>query len=103
MYLVHQKKHREGKWEVAWMWLPHFLAADLDLHKYVDQKMTEKFKGEIVEEESELETLVCKMNSTVISLILERYPILGLEGLLHAYVLLDPEQEKVENPTFSEK
>jgi len=103
MYLVHQKKHKEGKWEVAWMWLPHFLAADLDLHKYVDQKMTEKFKGEIVEEEPELENLVCKMNSTVISLILERYPIPGLEGLLHSYACLDPEQEMGANRTFSEK
>jgi hypothetical protein len=102
VYLVHQKKHKEGKWEVAWMWLPHFLAADLALHKYVDQKMTEKFKGEMAEEDMELESLVGKMHNTVIGLILERYPIPGLKGLLDSYADLDPEQEK-ESGSSSEK
>jgi len=76
MYLIHQKKHRDGKWEVAWMWLPHFLAADQSLHKFVDQKMTEAFKGEVVDN-GEASQLIERMHQKVLDLILERYPIPG--------------------------
>jgi hypothetical protein len=89
MYLVHQKKHKEGRWEVAWMWLPHFLAADLELHKHVDRKMTEAFRGETTED---LSLLLAKMSEKAVNLILEKYPIPGLLQLLESYSNLNPEE-----------
>jgi hypothetical protein len=93
MYLVHQRKDREGKWEVAWMWLPHFLAADETLHKHVDQKMTEKFKGERVEEAA-LPELIGRMHQEVVNLLLEKYPIPGLRRFLDGYTHLRPGEEQ---------
>lgn len=93
MYLVHQKKHRDGKWEVAWMWLPHFLAADHSLRKHVDQKMTEAFKGEMVEKETEAH-LLQRMNQKVVDLILEKYPIPGLRRFMEGYTVLRPEDQQ---------
>lgn len=91
MYLAHPKKDKGGKWEVAWMWLPHFLTSDLDLHKYVDQKMTEAFRGQVAEKE-ELAPLLVRMHKKVIDLILEKYPIMGLRQLLEGYETLKPEE-----------
>lgn len=45
MLLVNPKKDAPGKWEVAWMWLPHFLAIDPEMIKKVDEEMTARFKG----------------------------------------------------------
>jgi len=93
MYLVHQKKDRGGKWEVAWMWLPHFLAADQTLHKYVDQKMTEAFKGKQASE-AELPKLLEEMHQLVSNLLLEKYPIPGLRRFLEGYIHLRPGEEQ---------
>lgn len=82
MLLVHEKKGFVGKWEVAWTWLPYFLAADRDLHKEVDQKMTAEFKGMSSEPEGRL---IISMNERVKEIILARHPISGLKGLLDAY------------------
>jgi len=101
MYLVHEKKHRDGKWEVAWMWLPHFLAADRSLHKHVDQEMTASFKGTMLEEDvlsmypPSMTPILEAMNAKVIDLILERYPIPGLRGLLEGYAHLQPDEESI--------
>lgn len=84
MYLVHQNKHRDGKWEVAWMWLPHFLSADESLRKYIDQKMTEAFKGEVVAEETKTQ-LIERMHNKVIDLLVERYPFRGMRKFLETY------------------
>jgi len=89
MYLVHPKKHGHGKWEVAWTWLPFFLAADKELVKYVDQELTKEFKG--VETEGE-DQLVEMMHEKVINLIVEHYPIPGLREHLGTL-----EQVKLEN------
>jgi len=80
MLLVHENKNRPGKWEVAWMWLPHFLAADQELHKLVDQKMTEKFRGVEIDKD-----LPDKMHQHVIDIIMDRYPINGLRRFLDGY------------------
>jgi len=94
MLLVHENKVNKGKWEVAWMWLPHFLAADRELHRYVDKKMTEKFKGQMVDVGSPSEqALVGKMHQAVMDLVLERYPIRGLRRFLEGYVMLEPDEE----------
>lgn len=73
------------------MWLPHFLAADQALHKYVDQEMTAVFKGEQVVDT----TLFDRMHQKVVDLILTKHPIPGLRRFLEGYVHLRPEEEKV--------
>jgi hypothetical protein len=93
MHLVHPVKGQEGRWEVAWMWLPHFLAADQALHKYVDQKMTEAFRGDAVVDS----TLFDRMHERVLSLILEKYPIPGMRDFLRGYVHLRPGEEGEEH------
>ena len=90
MHLVHPVKGREGKWEVAWMWLPHFLAADQALHKYVDQEMTKAFQGEQTVDT----TLFDHMHTKVLDLLLEKYPIPGLRRFLEGYVHLRPEDAR---------
>jgi hypothetical protein len=92
MYLVHEKKEKDGKWEVAWMWLPHFLASDKSLHRHVAEKMTSSFKGTTIEENSSKGIILQQMHSEVIRLILEKYPIAGLRQYLEATIHLDPEE-----------
>jgi hypothetical protein len=89
MFLVHETKNQDGKWEVAWMWLPHFLAADRNLHRHVGEGMTEAFKGEVLDPEAPAD-LMMKMHDHVIRLILEKYPIPGLRQYLESTVYLDP-------------
>jgi len=94
MYLIHEKKAQDGRWEVAWMWLPHFLAADLELHKFVDQEMTKAFKGTMLEgEEPSMNQLLEQMHQQVINLILKKYPIPGLREFLEGYSHLRPDEE----------
>lgn len=98
MYLIHEKKHRDGKWEVAWMWLPHFLAADRELHRYVDQQMTAAFKGTLLEEDvlsmypPSMTPILDKMHKKVIELIMEKYPIPGIKEFLEGYAHLRPDE-----------
>ena len=75
------------------MWLPHFLAADQNLHKYVDQKMTEAFKGELVEEE-QVPHLLERMHQRLLDLILEKYPVPGMRRFLDGYIHLRPGEEE---------
>jgi len=93
MFLAHERKDKTGTWEVAWMWLPHFLASDAELHKYVASKMTEVFKGEMFEEQ-EAQSLIQNMHEQIIKLILEKYPIPGLRQYLEAVIYLQPEEEE---------
>jgi len=97
MFLVHEKKQRDGKWEVAWMWLPHFLAADRELHKHVDREMTKSFKGTMLEEERATSVLEL-MHQKVIDLILEKYHIPGLRRFLEGYTYLRPDEEEEKTP-----
>jgi len=90
MLLVHKKKGFTGKWEVAWTWLPYFLASDRDLHKEVDQKMTVGFKGMSADP---IEPLLTSMNERVKEIILARHPIAGLKVLLDAYGSITLEEE----------
>lgn len=91
MFLAHERRDKSGTWEVAWMWLPHFLASDMELHKSVGQKMTHLFKGESFEETPPT-ILLQRMHEQVINLILEKYPIPGLRQYLEAVIHLDPEE-----------
>ena len=99
MYLVYEKKNFPGKWAVSWMWLPHFLAADRDLHRHVDRTMTEEFRGTMIDgnasgdprQNPQLQALVEKLNTRVMDLILEKYPIAGLRQMLDSYGRVEPE------------
>jgi len=93
MFLVHETKNKTGKWQVAWMWLPHFLAADPALHKYVGQKMTETFKGQVVDEDpARRNHFLLQAHNEAIRLILEKYPIPGLRQYLESTIHLNPEE-----------
>ena len=76
MYLVHPKKGSTTKWEVAWIWLPHFIAADTTLVKHVDNVLTEENRGKPPSQEA--------MHLRVIELIVEKYTFTGLKEYLHA-------------------
>ena len=93
MYLVYEKKNQPGKWAISWMWLPHFLAADRELHKLVDKTMTEEFRGTVVDSDPQRTALVEKLNNRIVGLILEKYPIRGLRHLLDTYIGLEPEEK----------
>lgn len=95
MFLVHEKKEQTGKWEIAWMWLPHFLASDASLHKHVGQMMTEKFKGATVEDDPGMKnTLMMEMHNEVVKLITERHPIPGLRQHLESLIHIHPDGEE---------
>ena len=100
MLLVHQKKNNLKRWEVAWMWIPHFLAADLNLVKHVDEVMSDEFKGvklprtdEPILYHQELMKVGRKMHDRVIDLVLEKYPMKGLREYLEAALQVDPEMK----------
>jgi hypothetical protein len=94
MYLVHEKQVGHGKWDVAWTWLPFFLASDSSLHKQVGHRMTEEFKGQQVEEDPvQKNALLLRMHNKVLELILEKYPIPGLRQYLEAVIHLQPVEE----------
>ena len=84
MLLVFNHKDKAGVWEVAWTWLPFFLAADGELVKSVDQLLTERFSGCKTETPEERLVLAGRMHETVIELITKKYPIPGLERYLRA-------------------
>jgi uncharacterized lipoprotein YddW (UPF0748 family) len=98
MLLVHRGKKNPSMWEVAWTWLPYFLAADQLLHRHVDKEMTKRWKG--VENPGLQE--VRQMHRDVISFILERYPIEGLRDYLESISLVrvqdgeEPKPKQVE-------
>jgi len=80
MYLIHQGKENPSLWEVAWMWVPHFLAQDKDLHLEVDRALTEKWSG--TKDPGARE--VRQMHDQVIEVIVEKYKIPGLGHYLSA-------------------
>lgn len=76
--LIHQKKDKPGVYEVAWTWMPYFLAADRELHRAVDQELTRLYQGD--------SPGLRFVNQTVIRLCCERYPYQGLQEALQALV-----------------
>jgi hypothetical protein len=94
MLLIHEKKQGHGKWEVAWMWLPYFLASNTELVKYVDNGLNHSFKGTTLDLEEDQTQLLEQMNRKVIDLILEKYQIKGMREYLEATSNLSPEEEE---------
>ena len=99
MYLVLEKKDKPGKWEVAWTWLPFFLAADKELHKEVDKEMTEFFKGTRLQGDimgmfpPSMTPILMDMTAKVIEIICKKYPIPGLNQYLESIVHVEPDLE----------
>ena len=91
MYLVHEKKLGHGKWEVAWTWLPYFLASDQKLVKRVDEVLTKRFKGVDLTQEDP-ERLMELMHNQVLETILSSYPIKGLKEYLESVEKVKPEE-----------
>ena len=95
MRLVHPKRENPRKWEVAWSWLPHFLAADLSLVKHVDEVLTEEFKGTLPPPEQlgrGADYTTYKMHHRVVELIEEKYPIEGLRSYVQGILNVNPEE-----------
>jgi hypothetical protein len=83
MYLVHEKLGSPGTWEIAWMWLPQFLALDRALIRSLDQSMTKEFQG------AQKEDLQKSMHLRVVDLIVNKYPMVGLREYLLGVEKLD--------------
>jgi hypothetical protein len=94
--LVNPKKGNSRKWEVAWAWLPHFLAADLSLVSHVDKVLTEEFKGTELPPQDQLargqDYVTYKMHHRVVDLIVEKYPIKGLRSYVQEILTVEPEE-----------
>lgn len=72
-----------GHWEVAWTWMPNFLAMDRNLVNYVTDRMTTEFKGKTyLPDTLEGESLVREMEDRVLALICSFYRIDGLKEYL---------------------
>ena len=88
MQLVHENKDEPGKWQVAWTWLPHFIATNPDVVADVSSSLTEMFKGKVVTDD-----LIDEMHTTVISLILLKFPWPGLKEYLAMVTSVHPEEK----------
>ncbi len=82
--MVLENKDKPGVWQVAWTWMPYFLAADTELVKYVDQEMTELF--------ADRSPTAAEMHEAVVALIEEKYPIKGLRPWLQEIIRVQPEE-----------
>ena len=97
MWLVHEDTKKGGRWQIAWMWLPHFLASDSSLHKFVAERMTEEFRGTMLEggegeDPPSVAPVLQRMHDKVIDLIVEKYPIGGLREYLSSITHVQPEE-----------
>jgi hypothetical protein len=79
MLLVHQRKANPRVLEVAWTWVPFWLAADKNLIAKIDQELTKQFKGQEMTPD-----LLVELDKMVKSKILEAYKIQGLDKVLEA-------------------
>lgn len=78
MLLVHPKKGlgaKEGEWEVAWTWMPFFLAANTELHKEVDEHLTSRFSKADLSHPS----IPFEMHQAVIDFVAEKVKFQGLK------------------------
>jgi hypothetical protein len=86
MLLVQPRKDDPKRWEVAWMWIPTFMSMNSELVKFVDQKMTEKFKGRPLDDPE----LPGEMHLAVIETLCEKFPMKGLDYFLSSIFAVDP-------------
>ncbi len=81
MLLVQEIKGRVGKWEIAWTWMPYFLASDRDLIRKVDKEMTKELRTALRLDLPE-EDLLRRMHNKVIDMVVAAYPLPGLREYL---------------------
>lgn len=81
MLLVHESKGHSGKWEVAWTWMPYFLASDGELIRRVDKAMTKALR-DAARMEVNGEELTLLLHSKVLDLVVDAYPLQGLRQYL---------------------
>lgn len=79
MNLVHSSREKEGALEVAWTWMPFWLASNPKLILDVDSALLERYRGRKLDQ-----GCLEEMGETVIETIISHHPIAGLEGLLRA-------------------
>ena len=91
MLLVHPKKGRPGTFEVAWTWVPFFIAADSGLIESVDEEMKTRFGGREMLAYGVVE-LMLEMHEAIIDMVCEKYPIKGLRQYLEAICEVSPEK-----------
>ena len=91
MQVIYQTKDSEGnltrKWDVQWTWLPHFIATNPDIIKYVADKMTETYGGKTVTRELQKD-----MHRSVIDFICEKLLTKGLKSYLLGLDFVVPEE-----------
>lgn len=88
MLLVQPKKDEPGNYEVAWMWIPLFMTMNKEVVKYVDQKMTERFKGRQLDDPD----LPAEMHTAVVDLLCEKFPMKGLDYFLSSIFAVEPSE-----------
>jgi len=93
MLLVHEKKGRPGVFEVAWTWMPFFLADDRELIKSVDAELKELFGGQEMNAH-DADALMLRMHEVVIDIVCRKYPIKGLLRYLEAICEVNPEEKE---------
>ena len=81
MLLVQEIKGRVGKWEIAWTWMPYFLASDRGLIKKVDKEMTKELRIALRLNPTD-EELLRRLHNKVLDLVIEAYPMPGLREYL---------------------
>lgn len=89
MLVVHEKRKKPGKLEVAWTWFPFFIAADSDLIESVDTRMTEMFSGQDLRCH-DVGALMLRMHNEVLDMVCARYQFKGLRKYLEAICEVDP-------------
>jgi hypothetical protein len=79
--------------EVAWTWVPFFIADDRELIKSADTELRELFSGkEFLATSQSEDELMLRMHEAVIDMVCEKYPMKGLRQYLEAICEVSPEQ-----------
>jgi hypothetical protein len=74
---------REKELELNWMFMPTFMGMNIQLKRDIEKSL-EKFRGRTV-----TDTLLDEMHEFVLRLLLEKFPLPGLEAYLRALEGID--------------
>lgn len=85
VYKSREANSEKGRWEVAWTWLPYFIATNPDVIKHVALEMTKRFQNREVNDD-----LIKEMHDTVIDLICDKIQIKGLRVYLTSLIAVLP-------------
>jgi hypothetical protein len=90
-HLVSKKQDakKSGVYEVAWTWMPFFLANNVELHKHVDLELQARFVDYRYFEGDN--SVFDKMSAAVVDIIVAKVPMVGLREALTALIAVNPE------------